>query len=237
MKPNRVLSVAAVLAVLPLASAHSDMNPAKLKPKAIVNVLLGPSRPLPCEGTPPFHNTVTITNSFSSPIPAGTRVEFWYAKEEVKPGTSGMERTFPLVQVTLGSNLGPGQELEFEAPWMAQHDRNCGAWFYAGRADLELLQFSASQGVGLLKIRNNNRFVDAPQSVVRIKAMKCSQIQLASVNRAFPAIGPGATQELSVPVPAPAGCQYYDVHVDPNNAIREPNENNNTSTGVGVCIQ
>jgi hypothetical protein len=232
MRGNRIIVASVVLSLLPLASALAGIDPAKFKPSAIDEVLRGPIIRLPCEKS--GEHRVKITNSLTSPVPAGTKMGYWYKKFRMTANGGVSEGT--VVWITLASSLGPGQTLEAVAGSWDVYYRECSAWFFAGLADLELLQVSASRGIALLKIRNNNHFVSVPQFVVRIRSMKCSQIQLTSVDRSFPTIGPGETQELSVSVLTPVDWQYYDVHIDPNNAIRESNENNNTFTGVGVCI-
>jgi subtilase family serine protease len=67
--------------------------------------------------------------------------------------------------------------------------------------------------------------------------MKCSQIDLGSVDVAVPEVPPQTTVTVLRRVTRPAGVQYVDAIADINETVRESNEENNSFTGVGACIR
>lgn len=200
---------------------------------------------LPCitimkQGTPPYSATGFILearNAFSAPVPAGTQLHVSYTidfDESIGLPPQALRRTH-----TLASDLMPGQTIEvastFQGPFVVLTDFR--PWFNGGFPVLRVMEASLASGQLRLLVRNTASFASADASVVRVRLMKCSQIDLGSVDIAVPAIPPQTTVTVLSGIVLPAGFEYFDAVADVGGTLRESNEANNSFTGVGVCIR
>ncbi|HVN77292.1 MAG TPA: hypothetical protein VMT19_13320 [Thermoanaerobaculaceae bacterium] len=227
-----ILGIVAGGALLANPPAAGQITPVQVG--QVAQISLGPKVDLQCS----MNNTeLTVTNPLPGTVPTGTRltlgfkvkVQVWaglYWRDEIHDFTGEYKLTSPLAhmaQLHLTASKAVGSM--------------CSASFYGGLPDLQLLQFTRNQSQGTILVRNNNPFVDAGPFVLRIKAMKCSQIELGQMNYNFPGFPRGAGMPIVRPLPLPPGVEYFDVYLDANNTVQESNENNNGYTGVGVCIR
>lgn len=233
----------AVLKQAPPISQVKPLSPQKMprapkQPRPITAV------ELPCvstlkQGTPPYSTTGFILearNSFSAPIPTGTKLHVSYTiRYDSSIGLSPEEKNHTH---TLASDLMPGQTVEvysiYQGPYVML--TNCKTWFDGGLPDLQVMDARIVSGQIKLLIRNNSLFISAGDSVAKVRMMKCSQIELGFVDVTVPQVLPQTTVTVLKSIRLPAGFQYLDAIADINKAVPESNEDNNAFTGVGVCI-
>jgi len=177
-----------------------------------------------------------VRNSLPAPIPKGTRISLTYSTlTTVQNGwVTSQQVVQRSIERELVGPLAPGATLHVP---ISDPRIGCQAWFHGGLPDLQLVQFTHTESVATLVIRNNNPFVAAGPFVARIKAMKCSQVELAKADFPLPGLARGQTLPINRPLPRPPGVQYYDAYVDATNTVMESNANNNGYTEVGVCIR
>ncbi|MGE5234724.1 MAG: hypothetical protein ACM3O7_00025 [Acidobacteriota bacterium] len=253
MNKPLLLSALAAAALLPGGLPAADTPPATGAAKPVVRqkmpatakqALPASAVELPCistmsPGAPPYSTTgftLEARNSFSAAIPAGTAINVNYTiryHESIGLPPQAAQRTY-----TLTSPLAPGQTIGVvsiaQGPYVMLTD--CKPWFNGGLPDLQVLDASLVSGQLRLLVRNGAPFVTARSSVARVRLAKCSQIELGSIDVAVPQVQPQTTITVLKSVTLPAGFQYFDAIADIARTVRESNENNNTFTGVGVCI-
>jgi hypothetical protein len=253
MHTSLPLLALAAAALLPgsLAAVDKPSTPGAAKPvvrqqmpAAAKQVMPSSAVELPCIsvvtlGTPPYSTTgftLEARNSLSAPIPAGTVLNVNYTMRfDASIGLSpqAMHRTH-----TLASALAPGQTIGVvsiaQGPYVGLTD--CKPWFNGGFPDLQVVDASLASGQLRLLVKNGSSFASARPSVARVRLAKCSQIELGLVDVAVAPVPPRTTITVLKNVVLPAGFQYFDAIADIAGTVRESNENNNTFTGVGVCI-
>jgi hypothetical protein len=190
-------------------------------------------------GTPPYSTTgftLEARNSLSAPIPAGTVLNVNYTMRfdaSIGLPPQAMHRTH-----TLASALTPGQTVGVvsiaQGPYVMLMD--CKPRFNGGFPDLQVVDASLVAGQLRLLVKNASSFVSARPSVARVRLAKCSQIELGTIDVAVPQVPPQTTITVPKNVSLPAGFQHFDAVAGMPGTVRESNENNNTFTGVGVCI-
>lgn len=208
----------------------------KLRPESAVE--------LPCigsmvPGTPPYSTTgfqLDARNPLASPIPAGTVLNVDYVirgDESTGLSPQSMNRS-----LTLASDLAPGQSIGVASVYAGPSVilTECKVWFDGGLPDLQVVDASYAAGQLRLMVRNNAVFASSRDSTARVRMMKCSQIELGFVDIFVPQVPPQTTLSIFRGITLPSGFQYFDAIADYNRTVLESNENNNTMTGIGVCI-
>lgn len=221
-----------LLAALPAAGQTTPIQAGQaIAAQAMVS--LGPKLDLKCAFNPQS-STAVVTNTLTAPIPAGTELKLHYVQRTWGP--LHIEQTTPTdVERHLSSALAQGHSVGWQL-YEPNPIYGCKAWFFGGLPDLQLVRLTRFESTATLVIRNNSPFADAGPFVVRIKAMKCSQVELAKTDFPLPGPAKGQTVPINRPLPRPPGVQYYDAYLDATNTVKESNENNNGYTEVGVCI-
>jgi len=232
-----ILGMVTATTLLTSRPSAGQITPMQAGQATAVN-LAGPEVHLGCTlvASQSVHKAL-VKNTLAAAIPMGTLLRLRFVPGH-PPGYYAPNAPTPSPKVLegrLSSAMSPGQSFEWVLGWADQW-KGCSVWFHGGLPDLQLVEFRRTQGQATLTIRNNNPFVDAGPFVARIKAMKCSQIELARVNFNVSGVPKGQTTAVGRAVPLPAGFQYFDASVDVANAVRESDETNNDHTEVGVCI-
>ncbi|MEW6337084.1 MAG: hypothetical protein AB1625_06745 [Acidobacteriota bacterium] len=222
---NRTSKLVAFMAMLGAAAAASaEISQFKMKPHALEK-RFGPRIEIPCHTSCVMmgvtYPCIRITNPLQVAMPAGTSVHYQV------PYSNPAE-------VTLQAPIPPNADFMGIPP--PGNQGPCTAWLYAGLPDLQVVSASLVSGQLQLLVKNGAPFAAAPSSVARVRLAKCSQIELGSIDVPVPQVPPQATITVLKGVTLPAGFQYFDATADIAATVRESNENNNTFTGVGVCI-
>ncbi len=231
------------LSLLPLASAHAGLEQLKFRPAlaaAAAEARLGLRIGFSCVPQPASASVrVQLPSQFSGlALPTGTTVGFRYTKGETidRGGVQQLVTVQVEVETELTSAWTPDQQREWAAPGIVQGD--CRAWYYGGWPDLEVSDFIHQLGQLTIVVRNENPLAPAGSSQASITAFRCGTPTPLALAHMVTIAGmpPGESAKVTnFSHTFPAQTDYFRVHLDWDNKVKESNENNNTYSGEDTC--
>ena len=211
--------ISMVAAVAPATAEVPKLNPPPLTTVSPVNprpVALVQSIPLECSGagaSDVVSRKHSIKNTAGHAIPKGTKIS-WTASNN---GAGSL---------TLQSDLPPNDTVEVVEPGQT-NGYTCKASFNPGSADFVVKSVKwTSDTTASVEIANQNPWVDAAASVVRVQSLKCLSTPVASVDVGVGAIAKGSSTVVSAKI-AKASADYLQATANASGSAPESNKSNN----------